>query len=883
MLNRKARRATRAGLAVAALATTLIVTPMQAASAAPAQSSRPWMNTRLSADERAALVLARMTLDQKTNLLIQTGGPGVPELGIPAIRGRDASNGLTTAGVPTTALPDGMALASSFDDELARRYGAVAGAETRATGYNSAAAPTIDLARSPWNGRQWEGTGEDPLLSGRLGSAQVQGIQSQQVQAEVKHYTVYNQETRRGHVDSQVDERTLQEVYTRPWEKVVTESDPASVMCSFNKVETEHACGNATLLNDVLKGQLGFKGYVSSDFNAAHSFDDYAAGLDTSGEDLVFSGDNLERAVLAGRVSVQRVDESARRVLRAMFATGVIDNPPAGSLTTPQPASKPVPAAMLSQNDQVATTSGNEGIVLLKNDRAQLPLSTSSARSIAVIGSDADHYITGGGSAAVRDPARLTTILDGITARAGSGATVQYAPGTDPVSTADTLPGPAPVPSSVLSDVTAQYRLGAGNFSSPAFISRPEAQINLRTGLANDVINTSQVPGLGFPLVTSPMTGRWTATLTAPATGTYGLSVSHLGSAKLYLDDRLVVDDAGATYGTQTQDVTLTAGQEVQVRIDYSTDAPHQFDGSLNDQPGAMLRFGWTPPAGTLSPAIQQAVDLAKKSDVAVVVARDYTGEAADRGTLTLPQDQDALISAVAAANPRTVVVLATSGAVTMPWLNSVPAVVEAWYGGQQQGKTVASVLFGDVNPSGKLPVTFPADEQQPVAIGVRNTFSDVATVNPTTRYDDGIDVGYRGYAEKGLTPLFPFGHGLSYTTFGYDKLQTKQLNTRSAKDTAQVKFQLTNTGRRAGTEVVQVYVGTLPTAVDTPARALAGYARVTLEPGRKSMVSVDLDLRSLQYWDTTSHSWVTPTGRVPVYVGTSATSAQLSGTLTVR
>ncbi|WP_432570141.1 glycoside hydrolase family 3 C-terminal domain-containing protein [Kineococcus sp. SYSU DK005] len=879
MLNRKARRSTRAGLAVAALATTLIATPLQAASAAPAFA---WMNTRLNADERASLVLAQMTLDQKTDLLIQTGGPGVPELGIPAIRGRDASNGLTTAGVPTTALPDGLALASSFNDELARQYGAVAGAETRATGYNSAAAPTIDLARSPWNGRQWEGTGEDPLLSGRLGSAQVQGIQSQQVQAEVKHYNVYNQETRRGHVDSQLDERTFQEVYTRPWEKVVTESDPASVMCSFNRINTVYGCSSGTLLNDVLKGQLGFKGYVSTDFNAAHSFADYAAGLDTSGETLEFSGDNLQRAVLDGRVSAQRVDDAARRVLRAMFATGVIDNPPAGSLTNPQPASKPIAAAVLAKNDQVATTSGQQGTVLLKNERSQLPLSTSTARSIAVIGSDADHYITGGGSAAVREPAQLTTVLDGITARAGSGVSVKHAKGTDAVSNADTLPGPAPVPSSVLSGVTGQYRLGAGNFSSPAFISRPEAQINLRTGLANDVINTSQVPGLGFPLVTTPMTGRWTGTLTAPAAGTYGLSISHLGSAKLYLDDKLVIDDAGRTYGTQSTNLTLSAGQKVQVRIDYSTDAPGQFDGSLNDQPGAMLRFGWTPPAGTLSPAIQEAVELAKKSDVAVVVARDYSGEAADRGDLSLPQDQDRLIAAVAAANPRTVVVLATSGAVTMPWLDKVPAVIEAWYGGQQQGKTLASVLFGDVNPSGKLPVTFPADEQQPVAIGVRNTFSDVATLNPVTAYTDGIDIGYRGYAKKNLTPLFPFGHGLSYTTFGYDKVQTKDFKTKDPSKPAQVKLHLTNTGKTSGTEVVQVYVGKLPTGVDTPAKALAGYARVSLEPGKKKNVTIDLDTRSLQYWDAATDSWVTPKGKVPVYVGTSASDIRLTGVLDV-
>ena len=218
-----------------------------------------------------------------------------------------------------------------------------------------------------------------------------------------------------------------------------------------------------------------------------------------------------------------------------------------------------------------------------------------------------------------------------------------------------------------------------------------------------------------------------------------------------------------------------------------------------------------------------------------------------------------------------------------MPWLSDVPAVVQAWYGGQEQGTAVASVLFGDVNPSGKLPVTFPATEDQFVQIGVQRPFEQVAEVDPTTVYAEGIHVGYRGFAKAGITPLFPFGHGLSYTSFGYDKLNAKGLNTRAAKDTAQVQLQVTNTGKVAGSEVVQVYVGKLPTAVDTPVRQLAGYARVDLAPGQKQVVKVDLDVRSLQYWDAAADRWVTPTGNIPVYVGTSATDVRLSGSLSVK
>ncbi|OUM43328.1 hypothetical protein B8W73_05270 [Arthrobacter agilis] len=849
------------------------------------QAASPWMNTLLSSDERASLLLARMNLSQKVALLVQSGGPGVPELGIPAIRGKDGCCGLAVGSTPTTGLPVGVALASTFDREAAFAYGAVAGEETRLTGYNGIAGPTMDLTTTPFNGRMWEAFGEDPLLNGVTATAQVQGQQSQDVHSIVKHYNLNNFETRRGHVDVQVDERALQEVYTRPWEKVVKQGQPGSVMCSFNKVGGEYACGSELLLNQILKEQLGFAGYVSSDFNATHSFDDYAAGVDVSGPGTEFSGPALQAAVLDGRVSPSRLDDAARRVLRTMFDLGIIDNPPVGSFTYPQPAEPAIAPAVLDENAAVAEAVAEDGIVLLKNNASALPLQDAAGQSVAVIGSDADHYIDGGGSGAVPNPARLTTVLDGITQRA-AGSTVTYAPGTDPVSLADTLPGPAPVPGSVLSNLQAEYRMGAGNFAGSAFLSRAEEQVNLRTGISADAINTSQVPSLGFPLALGPVSARWTGTLTAPATGTYGLSVSHFGTARLYLDGKLVVNDPGTTYGTQTQQVALTAGQKLDVRIEYATDAPNQFNGGLNDQPGAMMRFGWTPPADVLSPEMAEAVAAAAASDVAVVVARDYTGEAADRGSLTLPQDQDRLIAAVAKANPNTVVVLATSGPVTMPWLDKVPAVVEAWYAGQSQGRSVARVLFGDVNPSGKLPVTFPASEQQVADLGIENPFEFVEQQSPVVSYDEGVFVGYRGYQAKAVKPLFPFGHGLSYTSFDIAKLNVKNVNTKSAAaadKTGSVTVDVTNTGAVAGEQVVQVYVGTLPTSVATPAKQLAGYARVSLQPGARSKVTIELDERALQYWDTAADAWVTPTGAVPVYVGTSVDDIRQTGQITVR
>ncbi|MCQ1996834.1 glycoside hydrolase family 3 protein [Arthrobacter sp. zg-Y1171] len=839
----------------------------------------PWMDPELTPDERADLVVAVMTLEQKVTYLIQSGGPGLPELGLPPIRSKDGCCGLALETQDTTALPAGVGLASSFSPELAQAYGAVGGEEARATGYNAIAGPTMDLVRTPFNGRMWEDLGEDPMLSGDIAAGQVQGEQSADISALPKHYNLNNFETRRGHVNVLVDERTLQETYTRPWETMVSEGDPGAIMCSFNRVNGPFACGNDTLLNQILKGQLGFPGFVSSDFNAAHSLEDYAAGLDVAGPGLEFSGPALLAAVQNGQVSEERVTDAARRVARTMFAKGIVDDPPVGSFINPQPADPPVPAEMLDEHAAVAEQAALEAAVLLKNEDRTLPLD-DDAGSVAVIGSDADWYIDGGGSGAIPNPARLTTILDGITARA-AGSAVEWAPGTDPVSLGDTIPGPPPVPSGVLTDVSASYWTGINTFEGEPALARDELQVNLRTGISADTINTSQVPGIGAQLASQPISVRWTGTLAAPTTGSYTLSLTHLGTARLFLDDQEVITGPAAPFGTQEVTVDLTAGQNVAVRIDYTTDAPNQFNGGLNDQPGAMMRFGWTPPEDVLPPAMAEAVALAAESEVAVIVARDYTGEAADRGSLVLPQDQDRLISAVSAVNPNTVVVLATSGPVTMPWIEDVPSVMEIWYPGQAQGTSTAALLFGDANPSGKLPVTFPASDEQAVQVAPPNPFSLIEIVDPEVPYVEGVFVGYKGYLEQGLTPLFPFGHGLSYTKFDYGKLRTTHKVDASDPEAA-VSVRVWNTGHYTGEETLQVYVGNLPTDVPTPDLQLAGYGSVTLAPGESDRVEIELDPRSLQYWDETESAWVTPTGEVPIYVGRSVEDLRLAGSLYV-
>lgn len=857
----------------------------------------PWLNTTQSPDARADLVLGQMTFDEKIAFLTPQGSAGnrysrapIPRLGIPPAQAADGCCGVR-ANLPSTQLPVGMNLASTFSEQAARRYGQVLGRETWLLGYNTILGPTLDLARLPNYGRISEGFGEDPLLSGRVGAGQILGEQDSPVIGMPKHYNLNNQETRRGSVDERVDERTLQEIYTLPWEIAIKTAQPGGVLCAFNGVNGEFSCGSRRLLTDILKNQLGHKGFVQSDFNAARSLEDFNAGLDFEDPDPVQvgqNGANLRAAVLSGQIPPSRLNDMVRRILRSYFAQKLFENPPPALFTNPE-ARIPIPENEVTAHDQEARSLAAQGIVLLKNANNALPLQDSALSSIAVIGSDADWNIQGGGSPFIPNPTRVTTILDGIRERAGSGVEVTYSSGTDPVSYADMIAGPAPVPSSVLTpagDTTgaglrAEYWQGLSIEGTP-FLARTDRQVNLRNGIGA-LVNSSQVPPLPYPLVIAPISARWTGTLTPPVSGSYTLSLSHLGRARLFVDNNLLIDDPGTTYTTQSVPVTLQAGQAYDVRIEYFTDAPDQFDGGLNDAPLAQVRFGWTPPANGLSPAIQQAVQQAARADVAVVVARDYAAEGADRGDLTLPQDQDRLIRAVAAANPRTVVVLATSGPVLMPWLSELPAVLEAWYPGQQQGRAVADVLFGDVNPSGKLPVTFPlSHERQPI----RSTeqwpgapASDPFVFSP--QYTEGIFVGYRGYDQLDLEPLFPFGHGLSYTQFAYSNLRvTNQSNGQS--DLA-VSFTIRNTGTLTGTEVPQVYIGppnALPEGLPFAKRSLAAFQPVTLAPGQSQEITLPVDDRQRSYWSVAENQWVVVDSPRPIFVGASSRDIRLQATV---
>jgi beta-glucosidase len=854
---------------------------------------RPWMNRSLPSDKRANLLLSQMTLEEKIDMLSEKGeAGGIPSrLGIPVLTFTDGPAGVrinrsrhdVNEG-KATALPAPIALAATWNRQTAQRYGDVIGLEAWSTGHNVLFGPGLDIVRIPFFGRMFESMGEDPVLTGLMATYYIQGLQRHAVLATAKHYNVNAQEEHRLEADVHIDERTLQEIYTLPFAAAVRDGHVGAVMGAYNKINGIYCCEHPHLLNEILKQQLGFTGWVVSDFQATHSTVEAAnAGLDLelAMRPAKYFGDALLQAVQQGQVSQSIIDEKVFRILSTMFTFGLFDSPPQLS---------PLP---IEEHTRAAREIASESIVLLKNAGEFLPLSNSRLRSVAVIGAGADSYITGGGSALVQ-PTSCISILEGIRRRVSSGVHVEYAEGTDPVSPADLLPGPELVPSSVLTPpdadaelhgLCAQYWTNT-HFEGEPELVRTDRQVALNLGFFNFFDQSAASLPVTPHSLNNAISVRWTGYLNLPMAGDYTLSLTHLGTARLFIDSQPLIDNPGITLGTQSVTCSLLADQAYTLCIEYAADRPEQ-SASLSGMPdmmsltGGKMRFGWQHPADMLPPRMQEAVTLAKQSDVAIVVVRDYNSEHADRPSLTLPNDQDRLVQAVAAANPRTVVVVASGGPVLMPWLDQVPAVLECWYGGQEVGNALADVLFGDLTPSGKLPITFPRSEAE-------TPISSPEQYSPTTReshFSEELAVGYRGYDQLDIEPLFPFGYGLSYTSFSYTHLRIEP-DTSDSSTPIQVCFSITNTGSRVGAEIAQVYLA-LPASTAEPPKRLVGWAKVALQPDESKEVTVTLDpnatSRPLSYWNTGTKNWQIADGTYQVQVAASSRDIRLTGEVHIK
>ncbi len=838
-------------------------------------------NQAVDAEDSVNALLAQMTLEQKVHLLhghvpMAYSVPPLADLGFPGLQMTDGPAGINLGPDKgfSTAFPLPLAVAATWNPALAGMQGDALATELLASGMNVLLAPNVDIVRQPWWGRAAEQWGEDPVLAARMAVAFIRAVQAHPVVATVKHFILYNQETNRvSGANSVVGERALREIYLPAFAAAVQTGAAGAVMSSFNTIDGTPACEHKDLLTGILKEELGFQGWVMSDYGSATStvaaanagFDQEmpgAAGSDGYGDGASLFGRPLLEAVYAGQVSAARIDDMVRRILRPMAALGLFDATSSGS------------AIPLAEHAEKARQIAAEAITLLKNEGELLPLSPGAIRSIAVIGGDADHRAAPGGASYVFKPAHVTTLLAGIQAQAARhGIEVRYAAGVDPVGPTSMLPGPAAVPSSVLAPpaarpdehgLKAEYWLNT-TFAGPPALVRTDAQVILNLGFMSQLFNASAVPqppGASGVFISA----RWTGTFTAPQSGEYTLALTSMGSAWLWLDGQLVVDAAAPhlTCVDVSAPLHLVAGEPHTVQIDYAATMIANWL-ELGD-----VQLAWTHPAEALSPAMQEAVALARGADVAIVLARAFESEQRDRASLTLPNDQDQLIAAVAAANPHTVVILACGGPVTMPWLDRVPSVVDGYYAGQEQGAAIADVLFGDVNPSGKLPITFPRSEAQvPVANPVHQAHEKHIV------HSEGVFVGYRAYDQYELDPLFPFGHGLAYTTFTYANLQLSA-DTLAPGGHLTVSVDVANAGPRSGQEVVQLYVRHVAARVARPPKELKDFVKIRLAPGEIQSVHLTIDPKSLAYWDEVRHAWVAEAGAFEVLIGSSSRDIRL-------
>lgn len=790
-------------------------------------------------EQRVGDLFGRLTQDEKLTLLGGTGftAQPIPRLSVPEMAMADAGQGVrggqrSTMG-PATAFPAAVMMASTWDTNLIRQVGQAIGEEARnkGSGVQILLGPAVNIHRSPLGGRNGEYFSEDPFLAARLGVAYIQGMQGAGVSACIKHFACNNQETDRNDVNATVSERALREIYLPAFEAAVKEGKVWSVMSSYNLVNGKHSSANPYLLTEVLKKQWGFDGLVMSDWGGVHETDVVQAGNDLEmpkGENM--SVPKLKAALADGSVTQAAVDESVHRILRTVIRVGLLDGP-----MHPDATIVNSPA-----HQQLALDAAEKGIVLLKNQPALLPLDSNRIKSIAVIGEAAEKLqINALGSPEVQ-PLHAVELLDGIKARAGN------TPVTFAAARLDGEPFPA-------SAVLTPDGSGTHGFKAEYFKNR---DLNGQPALVrvDDTINlrSPQLPEPGFPR--NNFSARWTGKLVAPATGSYVFTLTGDDGFRIFLDGKKIIDhwtEGPATPATGAAE--LQAGKSYDLRIEY-----FQAGGSY------LAQLSWQTPG---KPLYADAIAAAKKSDVAIVCVstRRMEGEGNDRPSMDLPGNQAALIRAVAAVNKKTIVVLNNGTPVTMKdWLDDAPAVVEAWLPGQAGGTALAAILFGDVNPSGKLPDTLAANrEDYPDA-------KNFPGANHQVNYAEGIYVGYRHFDQAGIQPVFPFGHGLSYTTFGYAHLQLSKPEL-SPDGSITASVDITNTGKRAGEEVVELYVHDPKPQIDKPVRELKGFARVALQPGETKTIQFIIQPRDLAYFDAPGYQWKADAGDYELQVGASS------------
>lgn len=807
-----------------------------------------------SIEAQVEAFLGRMTLAEKVALCHAGSKFAIapnPRLGIPEFWMSDGPHGVRheicrdswdpvdTDDDRSTYLPTGTALASTWNPDMARLFGTVLGAEARARGKDIILGPGINIVRHPLCGRNFEYYGEDPFQIARLAVPAIQGIQSQGVAACVKHYAANNQELNRGGVDAQMDERTLREIYLPGFQAAVVEGKCWTVMGAYNRFRGQYCCHHEYLINDILKGEWAFDGCFISDWAGTHSMEEAAKfGLDLEmgtapPYDEYYLARPFREAIERGELPESLVDDKARRVLRTMVRTGLFDpQRPSGERNT-------------EKHHQAARAIAQEAIVLLKNEGGALPLEQSRLRKLVVIGDNATaKHAPGGHSSGVKALYEVSP-LEALQQRLGDKVEVRHFQGYPDSDNAVELINPECLG---IADAGAGTRGWMGVFYADRDFQR-EAFRRANTTLDFDWEKDSPVEG------TAPgeFSVKWEADLTPPQSGEYEFILQGATHAGLCIDGQVLLHrfDTGAS--TACKSIVLEAGKSYRLQVELRP-----------AHAAVRIHLGWLPPWLRREKQGNAAMfDAAKEADAVLFFGglnHQYDLEAADRKDMALHEGQNELIAQLTKINPRTIVALVSGSPVEMPWVDQVPAIVQMWYAGMEGGQAIADILFGDVNPSGKLPMTFPRSLADTPPVVLNDYAAEVC------RYAEGIFVGYRWYDARGIEPLFPFGHGLSYTTFLVENFSVKKIDER-----VRVELDLSNTGSRAGAEVVQIYVGQPDSPVERHVRELKGFAKVSLQPGEIRRVTIDLGRDAFAYWSVASKGWTVAPGKFVIEAGVSS------------
>jgi beta-glucosidase len=830
-------------------------------------------------------LLTRLTLEEKASLL--TGRnfwetESVERLGVPSVTVTDGPNGARGDGILGTGLralciPCGSALGATWNPDLVEELGTALAVEARDKGARVLLAPTINIHRSPLGGRNFECYSEDPELTGRLAVSFIRGVQGQGVATTPKHYVANESEFERNTIDSVVPERALREIYLRPFELAVREGGAWGLMAAYNRINGTFACEHRRLLTEVLRDEWGFDGFVVSDWLATRSTtDSIRAGLDLEmpGPGPHF-GAALAQAVGDGQVDPAVLDDAVRHILLLLERTDAFDEPPSGP---EEEVDRPEHRALVRR-------AAAEAMVLLTNDDL-LPLDVGGLGSLAVIGPNADRaQIMGGGSSKVR-PRHRTSPLEALQTRLGDSVAITFEPGCR---IDRSYP---PVPGHLLTAASGEAGVDIESFDGEAWEGPP---VSWTRRDDTQLVFASGPPGLTDP---SSFSFRAAATFTPRDAGLHTFTLVQLGRARLRIGGRVVLDGvvepplAGTDYlglGSAEIETTvqLPAGDPVDLEIEYTTTGSLFLRG---------VKIGYRPPV--VDDAIDRAARAAASCDAAVLVVGtndDWETEGRDRESMDLPGEQDELIRRVVAANRRTVVVVNAGSPVTMPWADEAAALLHLWFGGQEMGDALVDVLTGEVDPSGRLPTTFPVRYEDHPA------YLDYPGENGEARYGEGVFVGYRYYEAKGVRPRFPFGHGLSYTGFALEPPDLPREAIRAGEGVS-VAVPVENTGDRRGAEVVQCYVRPLEPRLARPPQELKAFAKVELEPGERRQITLDLDERAFAYYDPgdpdapeaglvpvgrgvahrTEPGWYTDPGRYELRIGTSSEAIAHVRTVTV-